>query len=113
MTTATEVKVTSAPKIEVIDDRSRVIELRKPNILAQYYLVKMLGNDAANQTYLGMVAPLLYVYAINGEVANFSTPRQIDALIADLDEDGIRAVMKGIEEHFSGGGEVKPEEIKK
>jgi hypothetical protein len=86
---------------QVTDARGRVLTLRKPNVLAQYQLVRMLGADASsNQTYLSMVMPLLYLQSIDGEVVNFSNQRELDAAIQKLDEEGLEALAKGIQQNF-------------
>lgn len=108
---AEDVKVTLSPSEELIakasaeqvveDSTGRIITLRKPGVLAQYRLVEMLGETAKNQVYMGMVLPLLYVSAINDDkLPALSTKREVEALIQRLDEAGIEAVMKGVQEHF-------------
>jgi len=88
--------------VQVTDAKGRVLTLRKPNVLAQYQLVRMLGADASsNQTYLSMVMPLLYLQAIDGEVVNFANQRELDAAIQRLDEEGLEALAKGIQENFA------------
>ncbi len=105
------VKVTMTPSEELIakaaaeqvveDSTGRIITLRKPGVLAQYRLVELLGDAAKNQVYMGMVLPLLYVTGINDDKLKApSTKREIEALIQRLDESGIEAVMKGVQEHF-------------
>lgn len=96
------VDVQSKPAdVEVTDALGRVLTLRKPNVLAQYQLVKMLGADvASNQVYLSMVMPLLYLQKIEGDAANFSNQRELEALIQRLDEEGLQALASGIQEHF-------------
>lgn len=111
MAEVTDIKVSNA-SVMVEDSRGRVIELKKPNVLAQYRLVKMLGKDAENQTYVSMMAPILYVYSIDGEIANFSSVKEMESIIQKLDDEGLKAVMEGIEQNFSMKTEVK-EEIKK
>jgi len=110
MARVTEVKTTS--DITVTDARGRVLALKKPNVLAQYQLVRMLGGDAsANQTYLGMVMPLLYLQSIDGEVAGFSNQRELDGIIHRLDDEGLMALSKGIAENF--GQQNDAEAVKK
>jgi hypothetical protein len=93
--------------VQVTDARGRVLTLRKPNVLAQYRLVDMLGQKAENRVYLAMVLPMLYLYAIDGDVANFANQRELEAIIQKLDEEGLEALNDGIGEHFRSG---KPEE---
>ncbi|MDE2468742.1 MAG: hypothetical protein KGL35_08365 [Bradyrhizobium sp.] len=106
-----DVKVNLAPSEELIakavaeqvveDSTGRIITLRKPGVLAQYRLVEMMGSAAQNQVYMGMVLPLLYVSAINDDkLPALSSKREVEALIQRLDEAGIEAVMKGVQEHF-------------
>jgi hypothetical protein len=92
---------TKSADVQVTDARGRTLTLRKPNVLAQYQLVRMLGADASsNQTYLSMVMPLLYLQSIDGEVVNFSNQRELDAAIQKLDEEGLEALAKGIQQNF-------------
>lgn len=95
-----EVVAQAKQAVEVIDERARVIVLRKPGVLAQYRLVEMLGESAGNQVYMGMVLPLIYVASIDGDPVTVPNKRQIDVLIQRLDEDGIKAVMEGVSTHF-------------
>lgn len=103
--------VTLRPSEEVIqqatatatinDTRGRTFTLKKPGVLAQYRLIEMLGESASNQTFMGMMLPLMFVEAIDGEPVHRITKRsELDALIQQLDEDGIEAVMKGVTTKF-------------
>jgi len=92
------------------DANGRIITLRKPGVLAQFRMVEMLGETAANQTYMSMVLPLIYVTAIDGEpVPAPSTKRELEALIQRLDEEGVGAVAVKVMETW---GEVEPEAAK-
>lgn len=94
----------------IVDAKGRTITLKKPGVLAQYRLIEALGDSAANQTYVSMVLPLIYISAIDGEVEIMPTAKlQVEALIQRLDEEGIAAVMKGVTEHF---GQTDPERDK-
>ena len=86
----------------ITDAGGRSIKLKKPGVLAQYRLIEALGPETSkNQVYMGMVLPLIFVAEIDGDTVFFpSNKREIEALIQRLDEDGIEAVMKGVEEHF-------------
>lgn len=97
----------STPEITVTDARGRVLALKKPNVLAQFHLVEMLGATAENRVLLAMVTPLLYLQSIDGEPANFANRREMDAVIQRLDEDGFRALNDGIAEHFSGSSDER------
>lgn len=79
----------------VTDEKGRKILLRKPGPLAQYRLVLAVGAEAAaNQTYMQMINPLIYVASIDGDpVHPPATLREVEALIQRLDDDGLGAVM--------------------
>ena len=94
----------------VVDARGRSITLRKPGVLAQYRLIETLGDSASNETYVGMVLPLLYVGAVDGDaVPPFAKKSQVEALIQQLGEEGVATVMEGVREHF---GTPDPEKTK-
>lgn len=118
MTTVTLTKDGETPSQQVIrsataehsvkDARGRTITLKKPGILTQYRLVEMMGESAANETYMNMVLPVLFVSAIDGEaVMTPNSKREVEALIQRLDEDGIAAVVNGVQDHF--GAQVSAE----
>lgn len=87
------------------------VTLRKPGVLSQFRLVKMLGEAAKNQVYVGMVLPITYITGIDGKPVNYpNNEREIEALITRLDEDGVTAVMQAVDEHF--GAQSKPEEVR-
>lgn len=92
----------------VTDSTGRVIKIKKPGVLAQYRLVEIVGADAAkNEVYMSMVLPLIYVSEIDDKP--LPQPRskvEVDALIQRLDEAGIEAVMKGVQDAF---GNADPE----
>lgn len=111
------VKVTLKPSEEAVqkavaefivtDSAGRAIKLKKPGVLAQFRLVEVLGESAKNQVYMGMVLPLIYVTAID-ELPVFqpTSKLEVEALIQQLDEHGVDAVMQGVQAHF---GAVDPE----
>lgn len=90
-------------EVVVTDVNGRAITLKKPGVLAQFNMILMLGGEAAaNQVYVNMVLPVMFVTAIDGEpVSKVTTRLQLDALIQQLDEAGIAAVMEGVPRHFS------------
>lgn len=106
-------QVVAEAKREVVvkDARGREIGLRKPGVLAQYRLPKVLGPELSeNATYMKMVLPLLFVVSLEGQPVAFpQTDREIEALIQRLDEDGIVAVLHGVEANF---GAQDPEATK-
>lgn len=94
--------LTAAPtEFTISDARGRAIQLKKPGVLAQFRLVEALGEVAQNQVYMGMVLPLIFVVAIDGEpVVQPASKAEVEALIARLDEDGIEAVMTAVQAKF-------------
>jgi hypothetical protein len=104
------VKAASADVL-VTDKRGRSFKLKKPGVLAQFRLVEALGDVAKNEVYMGMVLPLIFIVAIDDDpVVQPTSKLQVEALIQRLDEDGIEAVMNGVQEHF---GQVDPAASKK
>lgn len=90
----------------VTDSRGRAIRLKKPGVLAQYRLIEALGESAKNEVYMGMVLPLIFVSAIDEMVIYMPTSKaQVEALIQQLDEEGIAAVMQGVQEHYGKADE--------
>lgn len=83
------------------DDKGRVFTLRKPGALAQFRLVEALGDTASNQTYMGMVLPLIYLAKIDGEdVLPPISKREVEALIQRLDDEGIAALHAGVRDNY-------------
>lgn len=106
-----QLKVTLTPSAEIIaaavsectvsDSRGRVIVLKKPGVLAQYRIVEVIGDSAKNEVYMGMVLPLIYVASIDGDpVFQPGKKSELEALIQRLDDDGINAVMVGVQKNF-------------
>ena len=87
------------------DRRGRVFTLRKPNVLAQYRLVRTLGGEASkNEVYMNMIMPILWVAAIDGEeIPPFRTEMELEALILRIEEDGLVAIASAL-----GGMSVPP-----
>ena len=97
----------AAAEVVVTDAAGRKITLKKPGVLAQYRLIEILGDSAKNEVYMGMVLPLIYVSAIGEHpVIQPASKREVEALISRLDEEGINAVMQGVQENF---GRTDPE----
>lgn len=106
-TPSAEVVAKATAEVTVTDARGRVITLKKPGVLAQFRLVEALGDTARNQTYVEMVSPLIYVSAIDGDpVFPPSKKSEVEALIQQLDEDGLNAVIEKAHEAF---GKSDPE----
>jgi len=87
--------------VSITDNKGRAILLRKPRPLALIRFVEMIGGHAAsNEVYMGMVMPLIYVETVDGNPVSVSTKMQFEALVQELDEDGIVAVQKGVQGNF-------------
>ena len=99
----TKVDINTTAAIEVQDRRGRTIQIKRPNVLAQYHLVEMLGPAAENRVFLAMVTPILFLQAIDGVVQNFANRGELDAVIQRLDDDGLAALNAGIDKHFGAG----------
>lgn len=73
---------------------SMTIGLKKPNVLRHYQIVKVVGADAKNEVYMGMVMPLLWIISIDGDdMPPIGSNRELEALISRIGEDGINAVV--------------------
>lgn len=101
--TPTQAAIREAVKeATVIDVKGRKITLRKPDVLAQYRIVKIAGPEAAkNEVYMGMIMPIIFVVAIDAEPVYFpQTEAELEATIQRLDEHGLEAVMKCMTENW-------------
>ena len=106
-TPSAQVIAPTQAEYSVTDAQGRTIKLKKPAVLAQYRLVEALGASASNSAYMNMVLPLIYVVAIDEDVVYPAMKKsEVEALIQRLDEDGIQAVMEGVQEYF---GKADPE----
>lgn len=104
MTPSQQVVAAAAAVVEIKDVKGRQITLKKPGVLAQFRLVEVLGGaTASNQAYMGMVFPLIYVSAIDGDVVHLPKSKlEVEALIQRLDEEGVQAVHTAVQESFGG-----------
>jgi hypothetical protein len=99
----------AAAEFLVEDSKGRVFTLQRPGILAQFRIVEVMGASADIQTYRGMVTPLIYIAAIDGDpIAKPVNKLQLEALIQRVGDEGLDAVVKGIVKHF-GDKEDDPE----
>jgi hypothetical protein len=84
------------------DARGRLIKIVKPGILKQSRLIKILGENAKNEVYLGMMTVVLHVVQIDDDqVLTPNNERELEALLGRLDDDGFQAVMQAVETHFT------------
>src|SRR5574340_1204561 len=109
-TPSAEVVAKAVAETSVTDALGRVITLKKPRILAQYQLIEILGDSAKNEVYWTMTFPLIFVVAIDGDAVSMPmNKREVEALISRLDDEGVSAVVHGVQEHF---GQSNPEQDK-
>src|SRR4051812_13323044 len=90
----------NAPKpangiVYVTDAKGRKIGLKEPPFLAEFDIIDVVGPEKSkNQTYMGMLNPLLYIVEIDGEKVDFpKTPIQVRALIQLADRHGFIAAL--------------------
>lgn len=97
----TQLIAKAAAHAEVTDSRGRVFRIAKPGILAQFRIIEVMGKSADIETFRGMVTPLIYIAAIDGdEVSQPINRMQLDALIQRVGDDGLEAVVHGVVKHF-------------
>jgi hypothetical protein len=98
----------AAASIEIPYAGGHKLVIRKPGVLAQYRLVEALGPEKSkNQTLVNMYLPLVYLASIDGDpVGSPANSLEVDAIVTALDEDGLNALMMGVEKHF---GKQDPE----
>ena len=96
------------------DARGRKIGLRRLPFLEEVRIADTVGAArAANQAYMGMVNPLLYIAEIDGD--QIPIPRtlmQVEALIQRADHEGFIAAALGIKDHFSESNPELEKQIK-
>ncbi|HKO89327.1 MAG TPA: hypothetical protein VJU83_12525 [Burkholderiales bacterium] len=89
-------------QVVVTDARNRRIGLKKPGARALCRLLEVLGENGKNQMYFAIVAPLMFVREIDGRAIDLPDSRaDLERLLDLLEEDGIKAVMHGLKNHFS------------
>jgi hypothetical protein len=93
------IKAAAAKTVDVTDSRGRVISIGTLNALEKLRMFEVVGaENAANQAYLGYATLAFLVNAIDGvPVARPTAKRELEALVARLDDDGLNAVGK----HFA------------
>jgi hypothetical protein len=100
--------------VYVTDDRGRKIGLRRPQFADEFRIVAVVGAElAANQVYMGMLSPLLFIAEIDGHVQPFPTSKiAVDSLINTAGREGYLAAVGGLIEHFGGKVEDFQEQVK-
>jgi hypothetical protein len=100
-TPTAQVIAKAGAEVNVTDSKGRVISLKKPGILSQYRIIETMGKSADIETYRGMVTPLIWISAIDGDyVPPIASKLQLEALIQRVGDEGLEAVVKGIVENF-------------
>jgi hypothetical protein len=98
--TPKQVVAAAKNQVEVTDKSGRKIVVRRLNGLEKMRLSKIAGADGAgNTTYFGYVILAASVASIDGEPEEFPmTVRAVEALISQLDDDGLTAVSSAVAE---------------
>lgn len=97
----------------VTDARGRVLGVRKLSALERMRVVKAVAQFAAIDRYLGMAVTVASVAEIDGvPQALPMNDRQVEAIIATLDDDGIDAVQPLVTEIYGGAAEGEIEAAK-
>lgn len=99
----------SSNHIEVTDANGRKIGVKRLNALEKMRLSKIAGSEgASNPTYFGYVILAASVVSIDGEPEVFPmTARAVEALISQLDDDGLAAVSTAVAELNGSGNEAE------
>ena len=86
----------------ITDALGRRLTLRKPDVLAQYRIVKLVGGETAkNEVYMGMIQPIIFLHAIDGDQVFFPrTESELEANIQRLGDEGLAAVMACMMENW-------------
>lgn len=96
---------------EVIDERARVLVVKKISSLERMRLFRVAGAElSANQQWMGIAAVAVSVVSIDGEsVPRPGSVREIEALVSQLDDEGLEAAGQAYLDHF---GVTVPDEVK-
>lgn len=86
--------------IEVTDSRGRIIVVKKLSALDKMRLTRIVGADGSmNQAYMGYAVTAASVVSIDGDPEPFPKSIQaIEAIVAQLDDDGLNVVSNAIGE---------------
>jgi hypothetical protein len=97
-------------QVIVADGRGRRITLKKPSARALCRLLEVLGDSARNQLYFAIVAPLMFIHDVDGiPVPLPETKNDLEILLDSLGQEGLRAVMQGLQQHFSHPAILAPQ----
>jgi len=108
-TTAEAVPAADGKLVYVTDEKGRKIGLRQLPFLEEFRIVEAVGPErAANQTYMGMINPLLLIAEIDGEPIDVPrTHPQIEALIKRAGREGFMAALEGMKEFATDQKELE------
>jgi len=80
----------------VTDPRGRSITLKKPTALDRMRLALIVGAEAADNPSFMLYANLgSSVSGVDGRLLRVNSQRELDAIVQELDEDGLAAVFTG------------------
>lgn len=91
-------------EVEVTAPSGRTYTLRRSDLVSQFWFVDAVGpQTAANQPFMLMATPMLYISKIDGEPRNMvKTRMQFDALLAKVGDD-FAFIYETVQEHFGEG----------
>lgn len=96
---------------EIIDEKNRVLKLRKPDILDLYDLMSALGDDAKNPTCQAMAMNVLYIGMIDGQlVASPKSYSEFRATLKRIGNEGMKALadyMESLDHDSSKKGQIE------
>lgn len=103
----------NAPVV-VEDELGRKITLHRPNPVTRLNFYEAMGEAASSRLWAVTVMPMMFVTAIDDVAVSAPiSKREILALYTRLDEEGMAAVVQGINENFGSGSSVDTAEAKK
>jgi hypothetical protein len=84
----------------VSDELGRVIVIKYLGPLDRMRLVKLVGQDAKNEIYMGYAVLASAVSKIDDDDVSVSTLREIEFLVERLGDEGLNAVGEGYQKNF-------------
>lgn len=93
--------------VEYVQAGEMRIGLKKPNVIAQYRLVEVAGDSAANSTYMHMISFVIWLWEIDGEkIAQPQNKMQLEALIQQVGDEGLAAIFAYFETKAKAAAET-------
>lgn len=98
----------------VVDRRGRTLVVQRPELLMEFQFAEAAGAEAAaNQTWMGMAMPLIYLVRIDEQPApRLLNKLVIDGLIRELGREGYSALMLGINQIVKNDADQEQGKIK-